>query len=158
MSRSLAIYAFAAILLVAGSANARTIHFSGMEWQVKNGVGGPNPNNITQNYWSDSPESIWVDDEGRLHLKIRYDDGVWKCAEIQSNETVKYAEYTWEISNPIDDLDPNVVLGLFLYSDQHDHEYDIEFSQWGRTSEIQKMPFIRPGDPGWTLPSNNRST
>jgi hypothetical protein len=152
MSRNLAMFAFAAMLLMAGSANARTIHFSGMEWQVKNGVGGPNPNNITQNYWSDSPESIWVDDEGRLHLKIRYEDGVWKCAEVQSIETVKYGEYTWEISNPINDFDPNLVLGLFLYSDQHDHEYDIEFSQWGEDEQNSKNAFYSAWGPGMDTP------
>ena len=142
------------LLVLVGSANARIIHFSGMDWQVKNGTGGPNPNNLMQNCWSDSPDSIWVDDDGRLHLKIRYEDGIWKCAELQSNDTMKYGDYTWEISKRIDkhNLDPNVVLGLFLYSDEHDHEYDIEFSRWGDDKADSKNAFYSAWGPGMGTP------
>lgn len=153
MNGSLVILALVTIfLLVFGSASARTIHFSGMDWQVKNGTGGLNPNNLTQNYWSDSPDSIWVDDEGRLHLKIRYEDGIWKSAELQSIDTMKYGDYTWEISNMIDNLDPNIVFGLFLYSDEHDHEYDIEFSRWGDEEANSKNVFYSCWGPGMGTP------
>jgi hypothetical protein len=152
MNESLAILASVAAILLVGSAGARTIHFSEMDWQVKNGTGGPNPNYITQNYWSDSPDSIWVDDEGRLHLKIRYEDGIWKCAELQSLDTMKYGDYTWEISDRIDNLDPNVVFGMFLYSDEHDHEYDIEFSRWGDEEANSKNAIYSCWGPGMSTP------
>lgn len=152
MNRIPAILATVIIFLLIGSTGARTIHFSGMDWQVKNGTGGPNPNYVTQNYWSDSPDSIWVDDEGRLHLKIRYEDGIWKSAEIQSLDTMKYGDYIWEISNRIDSLDPNVVFGLFLYSDEHDHEYDIEFSRWGEEAANSKNVFYSAWGPGMGTP------
>lgn len=152
MKGSLAILAAVTVFLLIGSASARTIHFGGMDWQVKNGTGGPNPNCLTQNYWSDSPDSIWVDDEGRLHLKIRYQDGIWKCAELQSLDTMEYGDYTWEVSNRIDNLDPNVVFGLFLYSDEHDHEYDIEFSRWGDEEANSRNVFYSCWGPGMSTP------
>jgi hypothetical protein len=152
MNGRLAVLASIAVLLRVGSADARTIQFSGMDWQVKNGTGGPNPNDIAQNYWSDSPDSIWVDDMGRLHLKIRYEDGIWKCAELQSLETMKYGDYAWKISNKIDNLDPNVVFGLFLYSDEHGHEYDIEFSRWGDAEANSKNVFYSCWGPGMNTP------
>ena len=152
MKGTLAILASIAILLLIGSTSARTIDFSGMDWQVKNGTGGPNPNSLTQNYWSDSPDSIWVDDNGRLHLKIRYEDGIWKCAELESLDMMKYGTYTWEISDRIDNLDPNVVLGLFLYSDEHDNEYDIEFSRWGDEETNSKNAFYSCWGPGMSTP------
>jgi hypothetical protein len=151
MNRSLAILALVTVIIVVGPASARTIHFSGMDWQVKNGTGGPNPNSFTQNYWSDSPDSVWVDDEGRLHLKIRYEDGIWKCAELKSLDTIKYGTYTWEISNRVDNLDPNAVFGLFLYSDEHENEYDIEFSKWG-DAENSNNAFYSCWGPGMDTP------
>lgn len=60
-------------LLIAGEApvaentTRRVINFAGRYWWVKNGTNlGPGPNNF-----SDSEESVWVDDAGKLHLKIR---------------------------------------------------------------------------------------
>lgn len=152
MKKDLVILALMITMLPIGSADARTIHFSGMDWQVKSGTGGPNPNQLEQNYWSDSSDSVWVDSENRLHMKIRYEDGVWKCAEVESIDTMKYGDYTWEISNRIDNLDPNVVFGLFLYSDQHDNEYDIEFSRWGDDEADSNNVFYSCWGPGIDTP------
>lgn len=58
-----------------------TIEFAGHTWNVKSGTGGPGPNN-----WSNSNNSVWVDNEGKLHLKIRYINGKWVCAEIYSQD------------------------------------------------------------------------
>ena len=44
------------------------------------------------------------------------------------------AEPRFEVQGPIGDLDPNVVLGLFTWSDDpaYDHrELDIELARWG---------------------------
>ncbi len=107
-----------------------TITFSGQEWLVKN---SPNkrvaPGN---NFWSDS--SVWVDGKGHLHLTLAKDQesGKWYCAEIKSEKKFGQGAYQFWIQGRIDQLDKNVVLGLFNYAgiDYYD-EIDIEFARWG---------------------------
>ena len=72
--------AWGLVLTLGSPVYGRTIQWSGHEWLVRNSDnerGGPGPN-----YWSDSPQSVWVDSKDRLHLKIRYENGRWVCAEI----------------------------------------------------------------------------
>ena len=104
----------------------RVINFAGRYWWVKSSPEmGPGPN-----AWSDTEESVWVDVEGKLHLKIRQIDGVWNCAEVWTLEPASYGKYSFELESRVDLYDPNVVAGLFLYADD-DQEVDIEFSRWG---------------------------
>lgn len=114
---------FCVLLILISAAQARTIVFAGREWVVKTGEGGPGPNR-----WSDSEESVWVDEDG-LHLKIRQIDGVWHCAEIFSVKPAPYGMYRFFVSSPVDLLDPNVVASPFLYKSDT-QEIDIEFSRW----------------------------
>ncbi|MBB5622977.1 hypothetical protein HDE69_004059 [Pedobacter cryoconitis] len=110
-----------------------TIVFSGLTWNVKdvgNTTVGPGPN-----YWSGS--SVWVDAQGFLHLKLKKDPatGRWNCAEIYSQQNFGYGSYVWQIEGRPDQLDPNIVLGLFNYKagDDGHHEVDIEFARWGNS-------------------------
>jgi hypothetical protein len=105
-----------------------TIQFSGYTWYVKNSgnsVQGPGPN-----YWS--ANNVWVDANGYLHLKVTKVKGKWQCAEIWSQQSFGYGTYQWQVEGRIDQLNKNVVLGLFNYSgnDGFD-EMDIEFARWG---------------------------
>ena len=60
----------------------RFIEFSGIKWLVKNSrITTKGPGN---NVWSDDPKSVWVDDDGNLHLRIRKVDGKWFSAEVVS--------------------------------------------------------------------------
>ena len=115
------------------SAEPRTIRFSGYTWEVKSFATevGPGPN-----YFSASSRNVWVDAKGRLHLKITYRNGRWECAEIASAASLGYGKYEFKLASPVNAkaLDPNVVLGLFTWSDDpayHNREIDIEFSRWG---------------------------
>jgi len=111
---------------------ASTINFSGITWEVKEVTdlqyGGPGPN-----YWAAS--SVWVDAAGHLHLKIKKDPvtGRWNCDEVHSLQTFGYGSYIWKVEGAVDDLDKNIVLGLFNYKagDNGHHEVDIEFARWG---------------------------
>ena len=114
------------------AASARTIDFSGLTWNVKSSgseAWGPGPNRF-----SDAASNVWVDDAGRLHLAITYDNGVWKSAEVITQQSFGYGTYRFTIDSPVDGLDPNVVLGLFTWNDDpafNHREIDIEFSRWG---------------------------
>ena len=60
------------------SGNRRLLYFSGHEWWVKSGENlGPGPN-----IFSDEAESVHVDEQGSLHLKIVKQGDVYTCAEI----------------------------------------------------------------------------
>jgi len=117
---------------VAAAATARTISFSGLNWTVKSSQGdlwGPGPNNF-----SDAQDNVWVDSEGRLHLKITFENGAWKCAEVIAQQSFGYGTYRFTLATDVADLDPNVVLGLFTWNDDpafNHREVDIEFSRWG---------------------------
>jgi hypothetical protein len=114
---------------VAGSAQAKTIRFSGLDWNVRSaGRGGPGPNEWDEN-------NAWVDDRGALHMKIAPRDGAWYCSEVSTTTRLGFGRYQFLIEGPVDKLDRNVVLGLFNYPPRDvgrggTHELDIEFAKW----------------------------
>ena len=107
----------------------RMIQWAGRTWRVRPWPGGPGPN-----LWCDKPDCVWVDGSGALHLTIRHLDGHWYASEISTADFTNFGKHRFYVEGPIDDLDPNVVLGLFLYSNIQDddvEELDVEFSTWG---------------------------
>lgn len=111
--------------------DAKTLQFAGRTWIVRDAQSAaPGPN-----HWA--PENAWVDESGRLHLRItRGADGVWRCAEVRLDATLGFGTYEFKVGGPIDRLDRNVVFGMFQYPDastgpDFTHEIDIEFSRWG---------------------------
>ena len=123
------------------------ISFAGRQWVVRQAYNeGPGPNN-----WSASPQSVWVDNDG-LHLKLRYDAviGKWYSAEVYTEDYTQHGLHRFNITTPagqpLDGLDKNVVLGLFLSRNYNDYskeadvpfEIDIEFAKWGtaRTANV----------------------
>jgi hypothetical protein len=121
-----------------------TVSFSGYTWYIEN---TQQPCNPGPNYWSNSPENVWVDENGWLHLKITQRNGKWYCAELTTIQTLGYGTYAFYLASRTDNLDKNVVLGLFAYKDDT-HEVDIEFSKWGITNNqngwftVQPPPYI----------------
>jgi hypothetical protein len=106
------------------------VTWSGLSWQVKTSRSavGPGPNVFDRS-------NVWVDASGYLHLRVaRNGSGTWTAAEIIGPVTHGYGTYTFVLGSRVDALDPNVVLGLFTWSDRaiDDHrEIDIEFARWG---------------------------
>lgn len=123
----------------------RTITFAGRAWRVKACAQplGPGPNRF-----SDRPEDVWVDAQGRLHLRLSQQNGVWRSAEVISTEPFSYGTYTFTLASRVDQLDPNAVLGLFTWEDatpQHNYrEMDIEFSRWGVPSDSNAQFVVQP--------------
>lgn len=129
----------------------RTIRFSGYMWRVKSSVFpvGPGPN-----IFSDSTENVWVDEQGRLHLRIVARDGRWLCAEVVSTNSFGHGTYVFTLASPVHQLDENVVLGLFTWDDvapqHHYREVDIEFSRWGEVGGTNAQYVVQP----WTTQGN----
>ena len=143
----------AVALSVSGTARAqttRTVSFSGYDWIVKSSSGkvGPGPN-----YFSSGTGNVWVDTQGRLHLRITRAKGRWYCAEVVSARSFGYGTYRWYLDSPVDNLDPNVVLGLFTWNDDpaYSHrEIDIEFARWGDPNNQNSQYVVQP----YTVPAN----
>lgn len=117
------------------AATEKTIQFSGLTWVVRANAasGGPGPNS-----WS--ADNAWVDPQGKLHLTLTKDpiSGKWMCAEVYTKNLFGSGKYQFQVEGRVDQLDKNVVFGLFNYSgnDGYD-EMDIEFSRWG--SDLNPM-------------------
>ncbi len=145
------VLAFAAaaisVSLVAGSAAARgkpgyptKVTWSGATWQIKTSTSavGPGPNVF-------SAANVSVDGSGFLHLRISQQSGTWTTAEVIGPTSYGYGTYTWEVATPLDDFDPNVVLGLFTWSDRARYahrEIDIEVAKWGVPSDPTNAQFV----------------
>lgn len=145
-----AVAAFSPTEIIPAPSPPRTISFSGYTWLVKSSAGrvGPGPN-----YFSNSPQNVWVDAQGRLHLKITNAKGKWYCAEIISQLSFGHGTYRFYLDSPVDNLNPNLVLGLFTWNDDpayNNRENDIEFSRWGAANNQNAQYVVQP----YTLPQN----
>ena len=112
--------------------NNGIIKFSGLTWKIKESNAPVGPGS---NYFSGNKQNVWVDNAGRLHMKISLNNGIWKCAEIYTEKPVAYGTYVFYLSSRVDSLDPNAVLGLFTWNDNSgmsdaNSEIDIEISRW----------------------------
>lgn len=118
----------------------RVIHFSGYCWQVSNDDGGPGCN-----YFSDSEDVVWKDDDDNLHLKIKKIDGEWHCASLETLEHLGYGTYNVEVVSDLSTLDKNVVFGMSLYEYVKyslPDEIDIEVTAWGEEKNSRKDSMI----------------
>lgn len=143
-------FALAAILVVAAAEPALaggkpgypdTVSWNGATWQVKTSRSavGPGPNVF-------SKSNVSVDASGNLHLRIAKDgSGTWTCAEIIGPTSYGYGTYTFTLASRVDALDPNVVLGLFTWSDKAPYahrEIDIEFARWGSAADPTNAQYV----------------
>lgn len=124
----------------------RLLFFSGLEWRVKRADTpvGPGPN-----LFADDLDHVWLDGAGRLHLKITNDGGGPRCAEIISLDSFGYGTYIFYLDSPVNAFDPNVVLGLFTWSDDaaYNHrEIDIEFARWDDPLNANAQFVVQPYD------------
>lgn len=121
-----------------------TLTFSGNEWIVRNTVdaAGPGPN-----YFSNSSNNVWVDEDGRLHLRITQKGDRWNCASVSLNKSLGYGKYIFYLSSRVDSLDKNVVFGLFTWDDDpsfNHREIDIEFAKWGSDANLNAQFVVQP--------------
>jgi hypothetical protein len=117
------------------------VTWSGGQWQVKtsNAAVGPGPNIF-------SKANVSVDASGFLHLRIAKDaQNRWTTSEVIGPTSLGYGTYTFTVATRLDQLDPNVVLGLFTWSDrpQYAHrELDFEAARWGSTTDLTTAQFV----------------
>ncbi len=121
----------------------RIIKFSGYDWIVrtsKDNKVGPGPN-----LFSDSEENVWVDQDGRLHLKIVQRGGYWYCSGVVLRKSLGYGKYVFYLASDVSKLDQRVVGGLFTYLNDEE-EIDIEFSRWSDPDNQDSQFAVQPSE------------
>ena len=144
--------------------SVRRFDFAGYNWWVKSStsVVGPGPN-----YFSDSTNNVWLDASNRLHLRLTNRSNQWQCAEVVTRRSFGHGQYRFQLDSRVDNLDPNIVLGMFTWSDDpaYDHrEIDVECSRWGWSGDPTDAQFVvQPYDLAnhlvrYTVPTNAASS
>ena len=120
----------------------RQISFAGILWTVDAGSFQDG------NTFSDAADAVWVDAQG-LHLTLRKVNGVWYGSQVTSLSNAHYGPHRFQViaTKPtLDKIDPNVVLGLFLYKgcSRPDcvRELDHEFSRWNLPASPLNAQFV----------------
>ncbi|HSY16732.1 MAG TPA: glycoside hydrolase family 16 protein, partial [Candidatus Acidoferrales bacterium] len=134
--------AIAKTVVTRPSPGVKFLSFAGYDWWVKSSGGtvGPGPN-----YFSDATNNVWTDTNGWLHLRITHRTNAWQCAEILSARTFGQGSYRFELNSVADNLNPNVTLGLFTYSDDPaftDREVDVECGRWQNPADTNNAQFV----------------
>jgi len=116
------------------------VTWNGVAWQVKtsNAAVGPGPNIF-------SKANVSVDAAG-LHLRIAKDaSNRWTTSEVIAPTSLGYGTYTFTVATRLDQFDPNVVLGLFTWSDKAPYahrEIDYEAARWGSATDPTNSQFV----------------
>ena len=117
------------------------VTWAGASWQVKtsNAAVGPGPNVFAK-------ANVSVDGSGFLHLKIQQDgSGRWTTAEVIGPTSFGYGTYTFTTGSSVGSFDPNVVLGLFTWSDRAPYahrEIDVEVAKWANAADSTNAQFV----------------
>ncbi|MBK6733382.1 MAG: T9SS type A sorting domain-containing protein [bacterium] len=134
-----------------------TLSFSGRTWRVK----GPGWYGPGTNYFSNQPNRVWVDASGNLHLTMKQFGATWNATEVATQDALGYGDYILTTVGRLDVLDPQVILGMFLWeygpcwSDGYlwwnaFNEVDIEYSRWGNPAQdiaqFVAQPYDYPGN------------
>ena len=117
------------------------VSWSGGSWQVKTSTSavGPGPNVFAK-------ANVSVDASGFLHLRVQKDgSNRWTSAEVIGPTSYGYGTYSFTVATRLDQFDPNVVLGLFTWSDKAPYahrELDVEVAKWGSASDTTNSQFV----------------
>ena len=135
----------------------RTLEFAGRTWRVK----GPGTYGPGSNFFSNATSAVWVDGEGQLHLTLKNLGWTWAATEVVTDEALGYGDYILTTVGPLQQLDIQAVLGMFLweYGPCWDNSYlwwnpyneiDIEYGRWGaqgnEIAQFVAQPYDFPGN------------
>lgn len=110
-------------------------------WQNQVWLGRLSP--VTQegpapNYWLSTPETVFTDNEGRLHMVAEQVGSTWYSVSVQSQKSdYGYGDYRVVVDTPLQSLDPMAVVGMYTYNRNYipgRDEVDVELSRWGQPS------------------------
>lgn len=82
-----------------------TLMYGGIRWIAKNSSERSEPGNIL---YSGKPTEIYVDELGKLHLKINRRDGYWYGVDIAADTSLGYGTYAIFTETKFDELGQNI--------------------------------------------------
>lgn len=140
--------------------------FSGYQWILK--VTGDRDNTYRigpgPNFWSDSPDNVFVDAQDRLHMKITYRNGKWYCPELLLPNSLGYGEYIVKVDSRVDAPDRYVVIAPLFTYESATRELDIEFAgdaliPGAEDGQFVVQPYTRTGNlKRFTMPPVGQSS
>lgn len=120
---------------------AKTIQFSGYEWEVRQAPSNRGGDNAYD------AANAWVDDAGHLHLRIARKGDDWTCAEVNLTRSLGYGTYAFVVRDT-SALEPAAAFSMITWdnlgSDQNHREIDIEISRWGDPASKNSQYLIQP--------------
>ena len=126
---------------------SRTLSFGGEKFWVKDSepfLTGPGPC-----VFSPSEQNVFVDADGRLHLRILKQGSTWTCSEVVLDRARGHGAYTFQVVSDLDQLDVQEVFSGFLF-ESLTREIDVECSPvlTGLPNGCQYVtqPFSTPGN------------
>jgi hypothetical protein len=132
-----------------GDGQLRLLYWSNRYWAIyPNGQRGPESVPMTN-----SPDAVYVDSEGRLHLNIMKIKGVWRSVELQSLDPVSYGRYRLINDTATANFADSTVFGMFVYrphSTKYTNEIDIENSRFPKhlkapnNAQFAVQPYYAP--------------
>lgn len=129
-------------------AKVKTLHFSGYDWnalETMKDIGGK-----AHRY---DPDNVWVDAEGRMHLRLFRTKYEWVCSDVSTQRSLGYGTYRFDLENP-GALDPSAMLSLNTWTDdvdnQNHHELEVHVSRWGNPESKNAEFVVEP----YYVPSN----
>ena len=121
---------------------ARTIHFSGYDWDVRNIAGDRNGAPNTYDL-----ANAWTDQHGFLHLRVSGDPKQWLCSEIIQTRSFGYGTYQFTLQD-VSRMEPALALSLFTWDESapepSHREVTIEFSRWGDPASKNGQFVVQP--------------
>jgi hypothetical protein len=118
------------------------VDFSGFRWRVRK---VPSDRGGTVSAYS--PDNVYTDQSGALHLRIIKRNQQWTCSEVNLTRSLGYGTYSFTVEN-ISKLEPAAVFGMFTwdYSTHQDNygEADINLARWGDPTAHNAEFVIQP--------------
>jgi len=119
-----------------GPSNLYPVSWAGQSWLARESPAlqeSPAPN-----YWLATPENLFTDSQGRLHMIAEKVGSTFYSVGMTSQKNdYGYGTYTVVVDTPIATLDPMAVVGMYTYNGQYvpgRDELDVELSRWGQPS------------------------
>jgi hypothetical protein len=118
------------------------VDFSGFRWRVRK---VPSDRGSTLNPYS--PDNVYTDQSGALHLRIIKRGQRWTCSEVNLTRSLGYGTYSFAVEDT-SRLEPAVVFSIYTwdYSTKQDNygEVDINMTRWGDPTAHNAEFVIQP--------------
>lgn len=126
----------------------KKLNFSGYEWETS---AGPIFRSGSRNFFD--PANVWMDDKGRLHLRISGSPGKWAGAELKLTRSLGYGTYKFHVPD-VSHLEPSAILTLIAWdgvgTESTRRELDVELGRWGNADNTNVNYVVQP----YYIPTN----